>query len=95
MSDQDDTPPPASPYLTTWGPLNGPFLGRDRSPALGVVAARDWPMPIGTAFPAGLVAHRQGTAVAFRLIFGTIELEGRWLCVGREFVRLGDAAEWL
>jgi hypothetical protein len=69
-------------------------LGRNRSPALGVVAACDQHMPLGTAFPAGLVAHRSGPAVAFRLVFGTVELEGRWLCVGRKFIRLGDSAEW-
>jgi hypothetical protein len=58
-----------------------------------VVAAHDLPMPIGIAFPVGQVAHRKGPAVTFRLVIGKAEMEGRWLCVGREFIRLGDAAE--
>jgi hypothetical protein len=97
MSPQDDdtVPPPPSPYYSTWEPLTGPILGRDRSPALGVVASPDQPMPIGVAFPAGLVAHRSGPAVTFRIVFGKVEIEGQWLCVGREFNKLGEAAESL
>jgi hypothetical protein len=50
-------------------------------------------MPIGIACPVGQVEHRRGPAATFRLTIGKVGLEGRWLCVGREFVRLGEAAE--
>jgi hypothetical protein len=78
-----------------WGPVDGPILRRHEPPALGVVAAPDWPMPIGIAFPVGQVEHRRGPAVTFRLMIGKVDLEGRWLCLGREFLRLGEAAEEL
>jgi hypothetical protein len=90
MTEPDDHSPPAPP------PSDSPLiLCRDEPPALGVVAAPDQPMPIGVAFPVGQVAHRKGPAVTFRLVIGKVELEGRWLCVGREFIRLGEAAEEL
>jgi hypothetical protein len=31
----------------------------------------------------------------FRLVIDNTELPGRWLCIGREFVQLGEAAEEL
>jgi len=40
------------------------------------------PMPIGIAYPVGLVRHRKGPATTFRLVVGKVELEGRWICVG-------------
>ena len=86
-------PEPAGPFFSTWGPPDGPILRRDEPPALGVVASRGQPMPIGIAFPVGLVAHRRGPATTFRLVIGKVELVGRWLCVGRRFVKLGEAAE--
>lgn len=93
----DDLPPalPADPLYSTWGPLDGPILRRDKPPALGVVSDPDHPMPICIAFPAGQVTHRRGPAVTFRLTIGKVEMEGRWLCVAREFIRLGEAAEEL
>jgi hypothetical protein len=91
----DVPPPPPPPYFSTWGPLDGPILHRNQPPALGVVSAPDKPMPIGIASPAGLVAHHRGPATAFRLVFGGVEIEARWLCVEREFERLGDTAEGL
>jgi hypothetical protein len=63
--------------------------------ALSIFALFGQPMPIGTAFPAGLVVNRQGPAVAYRLVISKVEIEGRWLCVGREFIRLGEAAKYL
>src|SRR4051794_28167928 len=99
MPDHRDDPipaaPPSGPFLATWGPPYGPILRADDPPALGVVAAPDRLMPIGIAFPVGQVAYRKGPAAKFRLMIGKVELEGRWLCVGRRFVRLGDAAEEL
>ena len=89
----DDAPPPSGPFYTNWGPIDGPIL--DESPALGVLAERAGGLPVGIAYPVGLVEHRRGRAKTFRLVVNKVELEGRWLCVGREFVRLGDAAEEL
>jgi hypothetical protein len=43
----------------------------------------------------GQVEHRRGPAATFRLVIGEVELEGHWLCIKREFIRLGDAAEEL
>jgi hypothetical protein len=42
-----------------------------------------------------LVEHRRGPAQTFRLVVNKTELPGRWLCVGRRFVHLGEAAEEL
>jgi hypothetical protein len=98
--------PARGPYFSTWGPHDGPVLRRDDPPALGVVAEPGgaWPIgiaepggawPIGIAYPVGMVAHRRAPAATFRLVIDQVELEGRWVCVGREFVRLGEAAEEL
>ena len=89
----DDAPAPRGPFFTSWGPLDGPILGD--SPALGVLADRKAAMPIGIAYPVGLVEHRRGPAKTFRLVVGKVELAGRWICVGREFIALGEAAEEL
>jgi hypothetical protein len=94
-ADAPPAPPPAGPFFATWGPLDGPILRSHEPPALGIVAAPDATWPIGIAFAAGQVQHRRGVAATFRLVLDQQELEGRWLCVGREFVRLGDAAEEL
>ena len=60
-----------------------------------MLADRTAAMPIGIAYPVGLVEHRRGPAKTFRLVVGKVELPGRWICVGREFVPLGEAAEEL
>jgi hypothetical protein len=52
-------------------------------------------MPIGIEYPVGRVERRRGPATTFRLVVNETELPGRWLCVGRRFVRLGEAAEEL
>jgi hypothetical protein len=49
-------------------------------------------MPIGIAYPGGLVEQLRGPAKTFRLVVRKVELPGRWVCVGREFVLLGEAA---
>jgi hypothetical protein len=49
--------------------------------------------PLGIALTVGHVAHRKGPAATFRLVVNKAELPGRWICVGREFVPLGEAAE--
>jgi hypothetical protein len=72
----DDARPPRGPFFANWGPLDGPFLGRDEPPALGVLADRT-AMPIGIAYPVGLVEHRRGVAKTFRLVVNKVEFEGR------------------
>jgi hypothetical protein len=47
------------------------------------------------AFPAGQVEHRRGPAVTWRLVVRKVEKDGRWLCLGRRFVRLGEEVEEL
>jgi hypothetical protein len=75
-------------------PFRHPVLGNDTPGAIGVLAEGE-AMPIGIAYPVGLVEHRRGPAQTFRLVINKTELPGRWLCVGRRFVRLGEAAEEL
>jgi hypothetical protein len=83
------------PYFSRWGPESGPILGRDDPAAIGVHDSPDNPMPIGMALPRGLVEHRRGPAKVFRILIRGVEIDGLWLCVGRRFVPLGDAAELL
>jgi hypothetical protein len=45
-------------------------------PALGVLAERVGALPIGIAYPCGLVQHRRGSAKTFRLVVNKVELEG-------------------
>lgn len=96
MLDHDvttDTLTPSGRFYANSGPLDGPIVGD--SPALGVVLDRRTEVPVGIAFPVGVVEHRGGPAAVFRLVFTKGELPGRWICVGREFVQLGEAAEEL
>jgi hypothetical protein len=63
MSDRrDDTPPTRrhQPFFSTWSPRTGPILGNDCPSAIGVLAVGE-AMPIGIAYPVGLVEHRRGT----------------------------------
>jgi hypothetical protein len=96
MADRDpanDASPPSGPFYVTWGPTDGPILARDHPPTLGVVDAPDAVWSIGIAYPWGQVEHRRGPARTFRLTIGKVELEGRWICLRRQFIKLGDAAE--
>jgi hypothetical protein len=65
MPDPDPTndAPPSGQFFTNWGPLEGPILGRDESPALGVLADRTAAMPIGIAYPSDLVEQRRGRRI--------------------------------
>jgi hypothetical protein len=72
--------------------LDGPILGHDTPSAIGALAEGN-AMPIGIAYPVGLVEHRWGPATAFRLVVNKTERPGRWLCVGWRFVRLGETEE--
>ena len=102
MPDPDvtnDAPPPSGPCLSTWGPLDGPILGRDESPALGVVTADSPVMPVGIAYPTGHVGGWQGEdflgkpEATWRLMIGKVEVEGRFLLRGGAFVELAEGAE--
>jgi hypothetical protein len=48
-------------------------------------------MSIGIAYSVGRVEHRRSPAQTFRLVVNKTKLPGRWLCVGRRFVQLGEA----
>jgi hypothetical protein len=98
--------PPASrplpqprPLATTlppaWRTRPGPIRGNDTVGAVGVLAEGDAAMPIGIAYPVGLVEHHRGPAQTFRLVVNKTELPERRLCVGRRFVQSGEAAEEL
>jgi hypothetical protein len=94
-----DALPPAGPFFTNWGPLDGP-IGREIPGAIGILARvehapTELGMPIGIAYPVGLVEHRKGPIKTFRLVVGKVERPGRWICVARRFIQLGDAAEEL
>src|SRR4051794_8901843 len=86
------TPRPATrgPSSSTRGPLAGPILRGD-DPPRGVVASPDEPRPVGIGSSAGRVAHRTGPAATPRPAVNEVEPDGRYPCVGREPVRLGDA----
>jgi hypothetical protein len=48
-------------------------------------------MPIGIAYPVGLVEHRRGLARTYRLVVDKAAQLRRWICFGRRFIRLGEA----
>jgi hypothetical protein len=51
-------------------------------------------MPIGTAFPIAWIPARKGPPVqVFRLQVRKTDLEGEWICKGRQFIRLGETCE--
>jgi hypothetical protein len=50
---------------------------------------------IGTAYATGWVQLRNAPVKTYRLVVNEVELPGRWLCIGRQFVQLGEAAEEL
>jgi hypothetical protein len=50
---------------------------------------------IGTAYATGWVQHRNALLKTYRLVVNKTELPGRWLCLARRFVQLGEAAEEL
>jgi hypothetical protein len=60
-----------------------------------VAADGDDAMLIGIVYPVGLVEHRRGPATTVRLVINKTELPAHWLCVPRQFVELGEAAEEL
>jgi hypothetical protein len=96
MPPQDDVQPAlphSGPYFSTTGPTDGPIFAWDNWPALAVVDAPDSIRTIGTAHVTGWVQHTKGPAALFRLVIDDVELPGRWLSIGRRFVRADEAAE--
>jgi hypothetical protein len=88
-----NTPSGEPAYWSNWGRPDGPILQTDRPPAMGVYGSTGRELPVGIAFPSGAVRHRRGAAQTFRLVIGKEELPGRYVCLGRRFVELGEAAE--
>jgi hypothetical protein len=82
-------------YFSNWEPQDHPILGNDCPCAIAVLGSQDAAIPIGIAYPAGRVQHGQGLVTTFRLVVNRTTLDGRWVCVGRRFVQLGEAAERL
>jgi hypothetical protein len=79
-------------YVSNWGPLDGPILGRHMPPALFVYdSATVAAMPIGIAYPIGLTDGEEEPISTFRLVVGKEELPGEWMCDRRRFVRIGAA----
>jgi hypothetical protein len=95
QDDEQPAPPRSGKYFSTIGPTTGPIFRWDNWPTLGVVNFPESLRTIGTAYATGWVQHRNVTVKTYRLVVNGTELPGRWLCVGREFVQLGDAAEEL
>jgi len=59
--------------------------------AISVLSEGD-AMPIGVACSMRLVQHRRGSAQTFRLVVNRTEVPGLWVCAGRRFVPLVEAA---
>jgi hypothetical protein len=69
-------------YCTDAGPFRGPLLHGIWPEAIGVLGARDEPMPIGLARCIG----RDATAIAlWALTIDGDDLPGRWIVIDREF----------
>lgn len=93
-----ETAPSRGPYFSSYGPAEGYVLA-DTAPVMGVLREPGgW--PTGTAWLNGTIPSRHGPVQVWRLTIRPgglkgpeVELEGRWVCRNREFIRLGDAAE--
>lgn len=85
---------PVEVLVTDWGPRDGAILARDQPPVLGVQRPGAL-MPCGMAYPVGRLPTRRAPWAVFRLVVDGVELEGRYVCVKRAFVELGEAAEWV
>lgn len=89
----DELPDPPAALHSNWGPRDGPIRRRDRCPVMSVYAKPGDGVGIGIAYPTGFTADPKGSIETFRLVIGKTELEGRFICLRRRFVKLGDAAE--
>jgi hypothetical protein len=95
---------PTGPFWSSCSPAIGPTRRRDRIPGcIGMHPADpvDSSVPpattgmCGIAYAVGYMADDRGAITVYRLTFGKSDLPGRWICVGRRFVELGDAAEYV
>jgi hypothetical protein len=72
-------------YYTNCGPEKGAVNRNDVPGSIGVLAAPEEPMPIGTAHCTGWTDDGTGTGL-WRLIVGVTELPGAWIIRDREFI---------
>ena len=79
-------------YFTNIGPTAGPIRHDEIEFGHRGDGRTRFHRPIGEAFRAGRIAD--GLAV-FQLRVDKVELSGLYICIGRRFVPLGDAAEVL
>jgi hypothetical protein len=93
---------PTGPFWSSCGPADGPIRERHDLPScLGVHPADPSDAGptsgdktlCGIAYAVGYMADARGSISVFRLTFGKSDLPGRWTCVGRRFLELGEAAE--
>jgi hypothetical protein len=87
---------PAHPELlwANFGPLDAPLFDGDAPSAIAVLPRLDGPpSPVGIAYGASYVRHRNRSVATWRLVIGKEELPGRWVCIGRRFVEVGDWQE--
>lgn len=82
---------PTPAYRSFTGPRDGIYLASDVPGCIGVYLETAL-MPIGIAYPSGLLRSRRGMVQVWRLVVGA-EVEGRFVVRDRVFVPLGDAAE--
>lgn len=85
--------PPAADLCTHCGPENGPTLASDLVPSTTIHDSPTSLRSIGISFPDGAGQWRGVAVTTFTLRIGTTDLEGRFICVDRRFVKLRDAAE--
>ena len=78
-------------YFTNAGPTTGPILWTDGYGAIGVLGSPDNHAPIGMALGCG---RGEGGVHLWRLTVHQVEVQGRWIVVGREFwpEEMGDRA---
>jgi hypothetical protein len=95
---------PTGPFWSSCGPADGPIRERHDLPGcIGMHPADpvDAGVPsadktlCGIAYAVGYMADARGSIGVYRLTFGKTDLPGRWTCVGRRFVELGEAAEFV
>ena len=95
---------PTGPFWSSCGPVDGPIrTGHDLPGCIGLHPAdpADAGIPFkakwqcGIAYAVGRMADRRGAITVYRLAPGKSDLPGRWICVGRRFEELGEAAEYV
>jgi hypothetical protein len=86
----------SSKYFSTAGPTSGPIFRLDAwTTVLEVLDAPTSGRIIGIAYASGCVQYGDGQVMTYCLAANKTELPGRWVCIGRRFVPLGEATEEL